>query len=408
MAAPDFFRLRNDFPMLKKQMHGHPLIYFDSAATSQKPQVVIDTLTSFYQDHYSTVHRAIYELAVYATLEYENTRKKVQKLLNAAKSEEIVFTRGTTDAINMVAASFGKAFIQAGDEIIITEMEHHSNIVPWQMLCEERGAILKIVPINEKAELQLDIYEQLLNKRTKLVAVAHVANSTGTINPIKKMIKMAHDAGAKVLIDGAQAAPHIPIDVQDLDADFYVFSSHKIYGPTGIGVLYGKEELLEKMPPRDGGGDMIDTVTFAKTTYNKAPIKFEAGTPLIAEAMGLGAALDYIQAIGIPAIQQWEHELLIYATPQLQEIKGLRIIGNAQNKGAIIGFVVEGTHPLDLGTMLDLRGIAVRTGNHCAQPTMCHFKLPGTCRASFALYNTKQEIDTFVAALRDIIALLKM
>lgn len=403
----NFAAYREDFPMLSRQMHGKPLIYFDTAATAQKPQSVIDALTNFYQQHYGTVHRAIYELSIYATQEYEATREKVRSLLNAAKAEEIIFTRGTTDSINIIAQSFGKAFITPGSEILISETEHHSNIVPWQIMCEDREAILRVIPVNDSAELDIDTYEKMLSKNTKLVAISHVANSTGTIHPIKQIIKMAHNFGAKVLIDGAQSVPHMPVNVQDLDADFYAFSGHKFYGPTGIGILYGKENLLHLMPPCQGGGDMIAAVTFAKTTYNVLPLKFEAGTPMIAEVIGLGAAIDYILAIGLSNIEEWEKELLVYATKQLEEIKGMRIIGTAKEKGALISFVVENTHALDIGTMLDLRGVAVRTGHHCAQPTMHRFNVPATCRASFAFYNTKEEIDLFAAALKDVLKMLR-
>jgi len=403
----DFVRLREDFPMLKKSMHGHPLIYFDSAATAQKPQAVIDAITRFYTEQYGTVHRAVYELSVHATQEYQNVRNRIAKFLNAAKPEEVIFTRGTTESINMVAYSFGKAFIHPGDEVIITEMEHHSNIVPWQIMCEDRGAILKVVPMNDRGELKLDDLAKMLNDKTRIVAVAHVANSLGTINPIKKIASMVHQAGAKLLVDGAQSAPHMPIDVQDLDADFYVFSGHKVFGPTGIGILYGKEALLEAMPPYQGGGDMIEIVTFPKTTYNVLPLKFEAGTPMVAEVIALGAAIDYMTKIGMKNIEAWEHELLVHATAAMQKIEGLRIIGTAAEKGGIISFVVEGTHPLDLGTMLDLRGVAIRTGHHCAQPTMQHFGTTATARASFALYNTKEEIDRFVDSLAAVVRMLR-
>lgn len=402
MKEMDFLKIREDFPMLKSTMHGHPLIYFDSAATAQKPQAVIDTITHFYTQHYGTVHRAIYELSAYATKAYEDSRKKVRALLNAAKDKEIIFTRGATESINMVAYSFGKQFVSKGDEIVISAMEHHSNIVPWQLMCEDRGAVLKIIPINKHAELDLDAYASLLNEKTKLVAVAHVANSTGTHNPVKQIIQMAHRTGAKVLIDGAQSVPHMPVDVQALDADFYVFSGHKMYGPTGVGVLYGKEELLNAMPPYQGGGDMIETVTLSMTTYNELPLKFEAGTPMIAEVLGLGAAIDYVTSIGIEKIQAWETELFRYATEQFEELDGIRIIGTAKEKGAIISFAVEDVHPLDIGTLLDLRGIAIRTGHHCAQPTMNAFNVSATCRASFAFYNTKQEIDTFINCLKEV------
>lgn len=405
--ATDFTKLRNDFPMLRKSMHDKPLVYLDSAATAQKPQCVIDAVTQFYTSQYGTVHRAVYQLSVHSTQEYQNVRSRIAKFLNAAKAEEIIFTRGTTESINMVAYSFGKAFVRPGDEVIITEMEHHSNIVPWQILCEDKGAILKVVPMNDKGELILEELAKLLSKKTKIVAVTHVSNSLGTINPIKTIAKMVHDSGAKLLVDGAQAAPHMPIDVQDLDADFYVFSGHKEYGPTGIGILYGKEALLNAMPPYQGGGDMIEEVTFPKTTYNVLPMKFEAGTPMIAEVYGIGAAIDYISQIGMENIQRHEHDLLEYATKAMQQIPGLRIIGTAANKGAIISFLVEGTHPLDLGTMLDLRGVAVRTGHHCAQPVMRHFGVQGTARASFAFYNTKSEIDYFVSALKDVVNMLR-
>lgn len=402
---PDFNILRNDFPMLKKTMHGKPLIYFDSAATSQKPQSVIDKMTRFYTEHYGTVHRAVYELSVYATQEYQNVRKKIASFINA-KPEEVIFTRGTTESINMVATSFGKEFVQPGDEIIISEMEHHSNIVPWQLVCQDRHAKLKIIPMNDKGELIVEDLYKLLSPKTKIVSIAHVANSLGTINPIKKIASIVHSAGAKLLVDGAQSTPHLPIDVIDLDADFYVFSGHKLYGPTGIGILFGKAELLNAMPPYQGGGDMIEKVTFEKTTYNVLPVKFEAGTPMVTEVIGLGAAIDYVSNIGMEAIQKWEQELLSYATKAIKQIKGLHIIGTAAEKGAIISFIVDGIHPLDIGTMLDLRGIAIRTGHHCAQPTMQHFGISGTARASFALYNNKEEIDQFIAALQEVVKLL--
>lgn len=407
MTTPDFSKLREDFPMLNQTMHGKPLVYFDSAATAQKPRQVIDTIHDFYTKHYGTVHRAVYELAVRSTHEYQETRIKTQKFLNAAKSEEIIFTRGTTESINMVAYSFGKAFINPGDEIIISEIEHHSNIVPWQILCEDRGAVLKVIPANEKGELILEAYAKLLSKKTKLVAVNHISNALGTLNPIRQIIDMAHDAGAKVLIDAAQSSPHMPLDVQELNPDFLVFSGHKIMGPTGVGVLYGKEELLDKMPPAQGGGDMIDSVTFQRTTYNALPLKFEAGTPMFVEVIALGAAIDYLENIGLENIRRYEHALLEYATKKMVDIPGLRIIGTAEHKGAIISFVVEGAHHLDIGTLLDLRGIAVRTGHHCAQPAMRHFGITGTARASFALYNNFGEIDYFVESLKECVGMLK-
>lgn len=410
MPIPDFSKIREDFPMLKQTMHGRPLVYLDSAATAQKPQKVIDAITHFYQNAYGTVHRAVYQLSVHSSEEYERTRLKVVNLLNAACRDEIIFTRGTTESINMVAYSFGKIFIQPGDEIIISEIEHHSNIVPWQILCEDRGAILKVIPVNDRAEVIIDEYAKLLSNKTKLVAICHVANSTGTLNPVKEMVSMAHHVGAKVLVDGAQSTPHMPVDVQDLDADFYVFSGHKFYGPTGIGILYGKKHLLEAMPPYQGGGDMIDIVTFDKTTYNVLPLKFEAGTPMIAEVIALGAAIDYIDNIGLPEIFKWENELNEYAHTRLEELNkqfGALVIGTAKQKGAILSFVIPGVHHLDIGALLDLRGIAVRTGHHCAQPTMSHFNVTGTVRASFAFYNTKGDIDALIKAIQEIVPLIK-
>lgn len=402
----DIQKIRKDFPMLSKTMHGKPLIYLDSSATAQKPQCMIDAIHDFYQNHYSTVHRTVYELAVLATQRYQETREKVQKLLNAKKPEEILFTRGTTDSINMAAYSFGKAFIKPGDEILLTELEHHANIVPWQAVCEDRGAVLKVVPVDDQGDLRLEELSRLLNAKTKLVAVTHVSNSLGTVNPIKEIVKMAHSAGAKVLVDGAQAIPHMKVDVQDLDADFYAFSGHKFYGPTGIGILYGKEELLNAMPPYQGGGDMIDKVFFDKTTYNTLPLKFEAGTPLIAEVMGLGSSIDYVNNIGIEEIHHHEQQLLKYATDKMQSIKRLHIVGHPKKKAAIISFIVDGVHPLDIGTMLDLKGVAVRTGHHCTQPAMRRFNVPAMARASFAVYNTKEEIDQFIIYLQEVIDLL--
>lgn len=399
--------IRKDFPMLSKSMHGKPLVYFDTAATAQKPKSVIDAVSNFYANSYGTVHRAVYELSMQSTLLFQDVRRKVAAFLNAKKPEEIIFTRGNTESINMVAYSFGKAFIKPGDEILITEMEHHSNIVPWQLMCEDRGAILRVVPIDDHGQLKMDEFKKLLSKKTKLVAITHVSNALGTVNPVKEIVRLAHDAGAKVLIDGAQAAPHMKVDVQDLDADFYVFSGHKLYGPTGIGILYGKEDLLNAMPPYQGGGDMIEKVTFDKTTYNVLPMKFEAGTPMVAEVIGLGAAIDYINTIGLDKIHTYENELLKYATEAVSKIKGLKIIGTAPEKGAILSFVVDGVHHLDIGTMLDLRGVAIRTGHHCAQPVMKHFGITGTARASFAFYNTKEEIDAFVRALDEVVSLLR-
>lgn len=404
---PDFASLRSDFPMLKKTMHGRPLVYLDSAATAQKPQCVIDAISNFYSDHYGTVHRAVYELASFATKEYQAARIKAQHFLNALDSGEIVFTRGTTDAINLVAHSFGKTYVKPGDEVLISAMEHHSNIVPWQMMCEERGAILKVAPINARGELDLDAFKRLLNERTAIVAITHVSNALGTINPIAELATLAHAAGAKILVDGAQAAPHMAVDVQMLDVDFYAFSGHKTFGPTGVGVLYGKRELLLEMHPYQGGGDMIKTVTFDNTTYNELPLKFEAGTPMIAEVMGLGRALDYLSAIGMNEIEAYEQELLTYATEKLSALPEVTIIGTAKDKGAIISFKVAGIHPLDIGTMLDLKGIAIRTGHHCAQPIMAHYEVPAAARMSLAFYNTKDEIDYFITSLTEIIAMLK-
>lgn len=402
-----FSEVRRQFPMLSKTMHGHPLVYFDSAATAQKPQAVIDAIHDFYQNHYGTVHRAVYDLSIHSTQVYQEVRTKIQHFLNAAKPEEIIYTRGATESINLVAYSFGKAFVSKGDAVVISQIEHHSNIVPWQMLCEDRGAVLRIIPCNDLGELDLAAYAKLLEEKPKIVAITHVSNALGTINPIKKMIAMAHQAGAKVLIDGAQAAPHLSIDVQDLDADFYVFAGHKAFGPTGIGILYGKSALLEAMPPYQGGGDMIEKVTFQKTTYNVLPLKFEAGTPMIAEVIGLGEAIEFLLQLGMDNIAAWEHELLIYATSKMKQIPGLHIIGNAKDKGAIISFVIDGVHSLDIGTMLDLKGIAIRTGHHCAQPTMVRFGVTATARVSLALYNTFEEVDYFVQSLADVAQLLK-
>lgn len=398
--------VRADFPMLSQTMHGKPLVYLDSAATAQKPQVVIDAISDFYSKHYGTVHRAVYELASYSTHRYQKVRQKIQNFLNAAKEEEIIFTRGTTESINLVSSSFGQAFVKAGDEVLISAMEHHSNLVPWQMLCEARGALLKVIPMNSSGELIIEEYEKLLNSRTKIVAITHVSNALGTVNPIKKMIRMAHAHGAKVLVDGAQSAPHLIIDVQDLDADFFVFSGHKLMGPTGIGVLYGKEELLNAMPPYQGGGDMIESVEFSHTTYNRLPLKFEAGTPMIAEVIGLGTAVDYLKSIGLNEMEAWESTLLTYATEKLKKIPGLKIIGEAAHKKAVISFVVEGAHSLDIGTFLDFKGIAVRTGHHCAQPVMRFFGIPATVRASFAFYNTLEEVDYFVQSLSEVIEMI--
>lgn len=403
----DLERIRSQFPMLQREMNGHPLIYLDTAATAQKPQVVIDTITDFYSNHYGTVHRAVYELAVSSSMAYAETRRKVQRFLNAAHEEEILFTRGTTTSINAVARSFGSKFIQAGDEIVITEIEHHANIVPWQMLCEERGAHLRVIPVNDRAELDMEAAAEIITDRTKLVACVHLSNSTGTIHPIKQIVTLARAKGAHVLVDGAQAAPSMPVDVQDLDVDFYAFSGHKAYGPTGVGILYAKRELLEVLPPYEGGGDMIDEVTFEKTTYAEPPLKFEAGTPAIAQVIGLGAAIDYLSEIGMAKIHAWKQELLAYATPQLLKVEGLKLMGEARNKSSALSFVVDGCHPLDIGTLLDLKGVAIRTGHHCTQPTLRRFGHTATCRASLGLYTTKDEIDRFIELLQSVIQKLR-
>ena len=390
---------RKDFPILDQKINGHDLVYLDNAATTQKPNSVIETISRYYSEINSNIHRGVHTLSQLATDEYEDTRKKAQQLLNAKSLSEIIFTRGTTEAINLIVSSWGGSELKAGDEVIISEMEHHSNIVPWQMICERTGAILKVIPMNDDGELLIDEYKKLINEKTKMVAVVHVSNALGTINPVKEIIKIAHDHDALVLLDGAQAVAHLDVDVQELDCDFYAFSGHKLYGPTGIGVLYGKEKLLEKMPPYQGGGDMIRMVTFEKTEYNDLPYKFEAGTPNIAGTIGLGAAIDYVSGIGFDAINAHENTLLEYATEQLQEIAGFRAIGTAKEKASVLSFVIKGIHPHDLGTILDTEGIATRTGHHCAMPVMAHFKLPATARASFALYNTKQEVDILKAGL---------
>lgn len=395
--------VKQDFPLLSTPMHGKPLIYLDSAATTQKPFSVINTLDDFYRNHYGTVHRAIYELSVKATKDYQEARIKAAKLLNAASEEEIIFTRGTTEGINLVASSFTRRFIKPGDEILISEMEHHSNIVPWQLACEASGALLKVAPIDERGVIIEEEFLKLLTPKTKIVSLGHISNALGTVNPVKKYIQAAHAVGAKVLIDGAQAAPHLKIDVRDLDADFYAFSGHKLYGPTGIGILYGKRELLDEMPPYQGGGDMIEEVRFEKTTYNRVPLKFEAGTPIIAEAIGLGAAIDYVNDLGLDNIHRHEMALHKSLEDQMRAMKKVRIIGTAPEKGAITSFIVDGAHPLDIGSLLDLRGVAIRTGHHCAQPAMRAFGLTGTARVSFGLYNTQEDVDRFIALLDETI-----
>jgi cysteine desulfurase / selenocysteine lyase len=401
----DIQNIRAQFPILHQEMNGKPLIYFDNGASSQKPQAVIDALVNYYSKDHANVHRGVHTLSQRATDKFEAVRKKTQAFVNAAHDHEIIFTRGTTEAINLVASSF-KIFMEEGDEVLISAMEHHSNIVPWQMMCEETGAVLKVIPLDEKGQIIMERFDELLTGKTKMVAINHVSNTLGTINPIEEIIYKAHKVAAAVLIDGAQSCPHMKIDVQDLDADFYCFSSHKMYGPTGIGVLYGKEEWLNDMPPYQGGGEMIDTCTFEDTTFNELPFKFEAGTPNIADTIAFGAAIDWMNEIGIENIGAWEHELLEYATEKLSEIEGIRFIGQAEKKASLVSFLVGDIHPYDLGTLLDQLGIAVRTGHHCTQPLMDYYQIPGTVRASFAVYNTKEEIDQFVAALKRAVVML--
>ena len=403
--AFDVGRIRADFPLLRQQVHGKPLVYIDNAATSQKPQAVIETLTRYYAEENSNVHRGVHLLSERATEAYEAGRATVQRFLNAADTREIIFVRGATEGINLVAQSYGRASIKPGDEIIISWMEHHSNIVPWQMLCEEKGAVLRVVPINDDGEVLLDEYARLLNPRTKFVALVHVSNALGTINSVKQMIEMAHRQGVPVLLDGAQAVAHLPVDVQELDCDFYVFSGHKVLGPTGIGILYGKADFLEGMPPYQGGGDMILLVTFEKTRYNTLPYKFEAGTPHIAGVVGLGAALDYLRGIGLDRIATYGQELLAYGTGVLSAIPGLRLIGTAKEKAGVLSFVLEGIHAHDIGTILDQEGIAIRAGHHCAMPVMQRFGVPATARASLAFYNTRGELDALGRAIRKAIEL---
>ena len=402
----DILRLRADFPILGEKIYGKPLIYFDNGATTQKPLQVLSRIEYAYKHLNANIHRGVHYLSQKATEAHENARNVVASFLGARHREEIIFTRGTTEAINLVAYSYGEAFCQPGDEIIVSVMEHHSNIVPWQLLCERKGLNLRVIPMNEKGELDLKAYDELLNANTKLVAVAHVSNVLGTINPVNKLISMAHAKGVKVLIDGAQAVPHIPVNVQEMDADFYVFSAHKIYAPTGIGVLYGKRELLDAMPPCQGGGEMIDKVSFEKTTYNVLPFKFEAGTPDYIGSTALAEALDYVSAIGLAEIAAYEHALTSYATNRLLKIKDMRIIGAAAEKSAVISFLVGDIHPYDLGMLLDKLGIAVRTGHHCAQPLIDSLELPGTVRASFSFYNTYDEVDGFISALQRVVPML--
>ncbi|HRE40436.1 MAG TPA: cysteine desulfurase [Ignavibacteria bacterium] len=398
----DVDKLRSQFPILTQKINGKPLVYFDNAATSQKPLSVLEKVYEYYTTINSNVHRGIHTLSEKATIEFETAREKSRKFLNAISIEEIIFTKGVTDGINLVAFSFGEKYINAGDEIVISEMEHHSNIVPWQMLCERKNAKLKVIPVNEKGELIIDEYKNLLSEKVKIVAVTHVSNSLGTINPVKEIIEIAHSRNIPVLLDGAQAAPHLKIDVQELDVDFYVISSHKFYGPTGSGVLYGKEKFLESMPPYQGGGEMIKSVSFSKTLYNELPYKFEAGTPNIAGAIGMGSAIDFIENLGYENISTYENELLHYATDKLNEIDGMRIIGTAKHKASVVSFIINGIHPYDTGSILDQLGIAVRTGYHCTQPLIDFYKLPGTVRASFAVYNTFEEIDRLIEGIHKV------
>jgi len=405
----DVDEVRKDFPILSREVDGKPLVYLDNAATSQKPQSVINAISDYYSNYNANIHRGVYSISIKASEAYENAKIKVKEFINASSEREIIFTRGTTEAINLIAYSYGLENVNEGDEIIISEMEHHANIVPWQVLSEKRKAILKVIPVNDSGELLIDEYKKLLSDKTKIVAIGHISNSLGTINPVKEIIRLAKEKSKDiaVVVDGAQAIHHTKVDVRDMGADFYVFSSHKMYGPMGIGVLYGRSELLEAMPPYQTGGDMISTVNFKGTTYNDIPMKFEAGTPNVEGAVGLTAAMDYINAIGFDDIHKQETELLEYATAQLKEINGLKIIGTAKEKTGVISFVVEGLNALDIGIMLDTNGVAVRTGQHCTEPLMERFSIPGTVRASFAFYNTKEEIDVFINALKKAIEILK-
>jgi cysteine desulfurase/selenocysteine lyase len=398
----DVYRVREDFPVLSQQVHGKPLVYLDNAATTQKPLAVIDVISRYYRCDNSNIHRGVHALSERATEAYENARTAAQRFINAADRKEIIFLRGTTEAINLVAQTYGREHVGAGDEVLITAMEHHSNIVPWQMLCEQKGAKLRVAPINDRGELELGEFEKLLGPRTKIVAVSHLSNALGTINPIKQITKLAHERGIPVLVDGAQAVPRMPVDVQDLDCDFYAVSGHKMYGPTGIGFLYGKAALLEAMPPYQGGGDMIASVTFDKTIYNRLPYKFEAGTPNIADTIGLGAAIEYLNQLGLENIEKHEAGLLDHATAEVQKIPGVEVVGTAQEKAGVLSFVMGDIHPHDIGTILDSEGVAVRTGHHCAQPVMQRYGIPATVRASFGLYNTHEEVDALVRGIRKV------
>ncbi len=399
--------IRNQFPILESQAYGKPLVYLDNAATTQKPQRVIDTLTRYYSTLNANIHRGTYHLAIEATETYEAVRKQVQQFIHARHAHEIVFTRGTTESINLVASSFGRRYLHEGDEVIISAMEHHSNIVPWQMACEQAGATLRIIPFSDAGVLDLEVYEQLFSDRTRLVAVNHVSNALGTINPVQQMAETAHRHGVPMLVDGAQSTPHMTVDVQALECDFYCFSGHKMYAPMGVGVMYGREEWLNEMPPYQGGGEMIEEVTFERTTYNVLPYKFEAGTPNVGDVLGLGSAIDFLQEVGMETIARHEAELLHYATERMAEVEGLRFIGTAPEKAGVISFLIGEAHPYDVGTLLDKLGVAVRTGHHCTQPIMDRYGIPGTVRASFAIYNTREEVDAFVAALHRIAPMLQ-
>ncbi|WP_256011505.1 cysteine desulfurase [Desertivirga xinjiangensis] len=404
--ALDVNTIRDAFPILQRQVNGHPLVYLDNAATAQKPLSVIDAISDYYKGYNANIHRGIHRMAEEATTAFEATRKTIARFIGAASSDEIIFTRGTTEGINLVAYTWGKQNINKGDEIIISEMEHHSNIVPWQVLCQEKNAVLKIIPVDDNGELSFEIFKKLLTPHTKLVSIVQVSNSLGTVNPVREIIEEAHKAGARVLIDGAQSSVHLDINVQDLDCDFFAFSGHKIYGPTGVGVLYGKKDLLEAMPVFQGGGEMINEVTFKQTTYNELPYKYEAGTPNIADTIALKTAIDFVESIGKDLIREHEVELVKYATRQLEDISGLRIIGKANNKVSLVSFVIDNIHPSDIGTLLDNMGIAVRTGHHCTQPLMKRFDIPGTVRASFAMYNTFEEVDALVAGVHKAVKIL--
>ena len=407
MTNYDLARIRRDFPILARSVRGKPLVYLDNAATTQKPNAVIDRVVRYYREENSNVHRGVHYLSEIATAAYEAARTTVKLALNARDEKEIIFTRGTTEAINLVVSSWGGTNVRQGDEVLISAIEHHSNIVPWQLLCDSKGATLRVIPVDDAGDLILEEYEKLLTPRTRIVAIGHASNALGTINPIKRMIAMAHANGSLVLIDGAQGVPHLRVDVRDLDCDFYAFSGHKVYGPTGIGALYGKQALLEAMPPYQAGGDMILSVSFEKTTYNALPYKFEAGTPNIEGVVGLAAALDYVESLGVDNIAAHEHDLLVYATDSLGALPGLRIIGTAKEKASVVSFTLEGVHPHDIGTILDQEGIAIRTGHHCAQPLMMRFNVPATGRASFGLYNTREEVDALVSGLRKVIEVFR-